>query len=153
MPADLPTLQRSPMPRQRLSSTGVTEYWAEVRGSLRLDAGGLDHFGPLFGFGSNVLAEISGWATERCGAEVGKPRLDLGIGEASVDCPVEGFDHLCRRAFRRTEAAPEAPLITRQESIKVGISGSASERVVVVTAKARSLADLTYWIDEGMPAK
>src|SRR5215813_6566015 len=25
MPADLPTLQRSPMPRQRLSSTGVTE--------------------------------------------------------------------------------------------------------------------------------
>ena len=42
-------------------------------GSLRLDVGGLDHFGPLLGFGSNVLAEISGWATERCGAEVGKP--------------------------------------------------------------------------------
>src|SRR5215471_13365853 len=109
----------------------------EYPASLRLDARGLDHFGPLFGFGSNVLAEISGWATERCGAEVGKPRLHPGIGEASVDCPVEGFDHLCRRAFRRTEAA---------------ISGSASERVVVVTAKARSLADLTYWIDEGMPA-
>src|SRR6516162_2146091 len=26
MPADLPTLQRSPMPRQRLSSTGFMEY-------------------------------------------------------------------------------------------------------------------------------
>src|SRR5262245_16335478 len=31
MPADLPTLQRSPMPRQRLSSTGVTEHPPEDR--------------------------------------------------------------------------------------------------------------------------
>src|SRR5215813_12378911 len=85
------------------------------RGSLRLDAGELDHLGPLLGFGSDVLAEISGWATERCGAEVGKPRLHPGIGQGRVDCPVEGFDNLCRRALRRTEAAPEARLITRQE--------------------------------------
>src|SRR5262249_36959342 len=48
-------------------------------GSLRLDAGGLDHFRPLLGFGSNVLAELSGWATERCGAEVGKPRLGAAL--------------------------------------------------------------------------
>ena len=70
-------------------------------GSLRLDAGGLDHFGPLLGFGSNVLAKISRWATERCGAEVGKPRLHPGIGQGRVDCPVEGFDNLCRRALSR----------------------------------------------------
>src|SRR5262245_20908670 len=100
----------------RFSPNGSYGIFGRDRvGSLRLDAGGLDHFGPLLGFGSNVLAEISGWATERCGAEVGKPRLDLGIGEASVDCPVEVFDNLCRRALRRTEAAPEARLITRQE--------------------------------------
>src|SRR5262249_29945311 len=84
-------------------------------GSLPLDAGRLGPFGPFLGFGSDVLAEISGWATERCGAEVGKPRLHPGIGQGRVDCPVEGFDNLCRRALRRTEAAPEARLITRQE--------------------------------------
>jgi len=53
--------------------------------SVNFSTGKLDHLGPLLGFGSNVLAEISGWATERCSAEVGKPRLDRGIGEARVD--------------------------------------------------------------------
>ena len=37
MPADLPTLQRSPMPRQRLSSTGVTEYPARIVRSFRFE--------------------------------------------------------------------------------------------------------------------
>src|SRR5262249_28993639 len=102
-------------PRRRYSRNGIYGISCPIRGSLRLDAGGLDHFGPLFGFGSNVLAEINGWATERCGAEVGKPRLHPGIGQGRVDCLVEGFDNLCRRVLRRTEAAPEARLITRQE--------------------------------------
>ena len=87
-------------------------YRAGIAGSFRLDARELYHFGPLLGFGSNVLAKIRGWATERCGTEVGKPRLHPGIGQGLVDCPVEGFDNLCRRALRRAEAAPEARLIT-----------------------------------------
>jgi len=49
MPADLPSLQRSPMPRQRLSSTDVTEYLAGWRRSLRLDVGCSDHLAPLLG--------------------------------------------------------------------------------------------------------
>src|SRR5262249_7446056 len=36
------------------------------------------------------------------------------------------------------------------KSPMVGISGNASERIVVVTARAWSLPALTYWIDEGM---
>src|SRR5262249_48808792 len=48
MPADLPTLQRSPMPRQRLSST--ERYGTSWPKPLRLDADGLDHLRPLFSF-------------------------------------------------------------------------------------------------------
>src|SRR5262249_31071547 len=82
---------------------------------LRFDTRELDHLGPLLGFACDHLGELSRRSRQRLAAEVGKPRLDLGIGEASVDRPVERFDNLCRRALRRTEAAPEARLITRQE--------------------------------------
>ena len=45
------------MPRQRLSSTGVTEYPACEAVSLRLDAGEFDHLAPLLGFLGNEFAE------------------------------------------------------------------------------------------------
>jgi hypothetical protein len=35
--------------------TGVTEYPASEAASLRLDAGGFDHLGPLFGFFGDQL--------------------------------------------------------------------------------------------------
>src|SRR5437868_4398028 len=48
------------LPRQRFSATGVTEYLAESRGSLRVDVGGPDHLAPLFGFVGDEFAEIGG---------------------------------------------------------------------------------------------
>src|SRR5262245_10449865 len=84
MPADLPTLQRSRMPRQRLSSTGVTEYWIGTAVSVRLDVGRPDHLAPLLGFVGDELAEIGGRADKRRASKVGKPRLYLGIGEAAL---------------------------------------------------------------------
>ena len=99
MPADLPTLQRSPMPRQRLSSTGVTEYWIETAASFRLDVSGPDHLGPLLGFLGNERPEIARRATENNAAEVGELSLQLGIGEAGIDLLVEFIDDLIGRVL------------------------------------------------------
>ena len=57
MLADLPTLQRSPMPR-RISSTGVTEYWIGTAASVCLDARKLDHLAPFLDFFDDQLAEL-----------------------------------------------------------------------------------------------
>src|SRR5262245_28797857 len=112
MPTELPTLQRSSMPRQRLSSTAVME---RQPGSLRLDAGRLDHFGPFLGFVGDELAEIGRRADKRRASKVGKPRLHLGIGEAGVDLLVELVEGFDRRAIGRADAVPGARLVTRQE--------------------------------------
>src|SRR6516165_665902 len=109
MPADLPTLQRSPMPRQRLSSTG--RYGMFHWGSFRLDARGLDHLGPLLGFFGNERPEIARRATEDNATEVGELSLQLGIGEASIDLLVELVDDLGRRLCRCAEAEIAARLV------------------------------------------
>src|SRR5215471_91906 len=83
-------------PTPSISQTEFIKYLASEAASLRLDTGGLDYFGPLLGFGSNVLAEIRGWATERCGTEVGKPRLHPGIGQGLIvadSCACAASDH------------------------------------------------------------
>jgi hypothetical protein len=43
---------------------------------------------------------------ERIGAEIGKPRLDPGIGQAGIDLAVELFDDRRRRALRDADAEP-----------------------------------------------
>src|SRR5262245_33445304 len=53
--------------------------------SFRLDARELDHLGPLLGFVGNEFPEIGGRERDHGAAEVGKPRLDLGISKAGVD--------------------------------------------------------------------
>ena len=57
-----------------------------------------------------------GWRTRKCRAAlVGKPRLELGIGERGVDLLVEPVDDLGGRVLRRTDATPEARLVVRHE--------------------------------------
>jgi hypothetical protein len=56
---------------------------------VRLDASELDHLAPLLGFLGDQPAEILWRARHHCCAEVGKPRLQLGIGEARIDLAVE----------------------------------------------------------------
>src|SRR5262249_21196120 len=74
MPADLPTLQRSPMPRQRLSSTDITEHSSECALRWR-DVGRPDHVGPLLGLLGNELAEVGGRAWKHSATKVGKAGL------------------------------------------------------------------------------
>jgi hypothetical protein len=82
---------------------------------LRLDADGLDHFGPFLGFVGDELAEVGGRTDERCATQIGKPRLDLMIGESGVDLLVESLDDLGRRGLRCADAGPGAGLVARHE--------------------------------------
>ena len=53
--------------------------------SGRLDAGELDHLGPLLGLIGDELAEVGGRARERRGPRLAKPRLYGGIGKRGDD--------------------------------------------------------------------
>src|SRR5262249_59376490 len=68
--------------------------------SVRLDVEGPDDLAPLFGFVGDELAKVGGREREHVATQVGKPRLHLGIGEASVDLLVELLDDLGRRGLR-----------------------------------------------------
>src|SRR6516225_9846121 len=72
--------------------------------SVRLDAGELDHLGPLLGLVDNQLAEVGGRTDERCATQIGEPRLDLMIGETGVDLLVDLLDDLGRRGLRCADA-------------------------------------------------
>src|SRR5215470_12966511 len=83
--------------------------------SLRLDVEGPDDVAPLLRFVGNELAKVGGREREHVGAQVGKPRLDLGISKVSVDLLVELVDNLSGRVFRRTDPIPLTRLVTRHE--------------------------------------
>src|SRR5262249_58720171 len=57
--------------------------------SVQLDVRGPDHLAPFLGFVGDQLAKIGRREREHVAAQVGKPRLELGIGKASVDLLVE----------------------------------------------------------------
>src|SRR5262245_6096031 len=78
---------------------------------LRLDVGRPDYLAPLLGFVGDELGEVGRRARKHCRAQIGNPRLHLGISEPSVYFFVEFVDYLRRRALGRTEAAPEARLV------------------------------------------
>src|SRR5262245_7779878 len=83
--------------------------------SVRLDAGELDHLAPLLRFVGYELSKVGRRAWKGGGAQLGKPRLHLGIGEGRIDLFVELVDNLGRRVFRRADAGPEARLVARHE--------------------------------------
>src|SRR5262249_59183696 len=83
--------------------------------SLRLDAGELDHLGPLLGFFDDELPKFSGRADNRCASQVGKPRLHLGITESRVDLLVELLDDLGRRSLWCADAEPITRLVVEHE--------------------------------------
>src|SRR5262245_52252361 len=84
-------------------------------GLFGLDVGRPDYLSPLLGFLSDELAELGGRAGKWGFAEIGKPRLHLGIGEASVDPLVELADDLSWRARRHADPVPVACLVARHE--------------------------------------
>src|SRR5262245_30213184 len=93
--------------------SGVTEY--RPPGSLRLDAGELDHLGPLLSFVRDQLTEIGGREREHLATEIGKPRLDFGISEAGIDLPIELVNNVGGRVLGRADTEPGARLKARYE--------------------------------------
>ena len=104
-------------------------------GSLRLDVGGPDDLAPLLGFIGDELAEVGRRDRKHGAAQFDEPRLDLGIGEARVDLPIEFLDDLGGRAPRRAETEPCARLVARQEFSNRRDVRQSSERAAVVTAR------------------
>src|SRR6266478_6091918 len=93
----------------------MMESLAATAGSLRLDAGGLDHFGPFLGFVGDELAEVGGRARKHSATKVGKARLHFGISEARIDLLVESVDYLGGCVFGRAKTVPLTRLVARQE--------------------------------------
>ena len=74
---------RSSGPRRRAPAIRAErQLWNASRncGSLCLDAREPDYLGPLLGFLGDQFPKISGRPGNHCRAQIGEPRLDLGIG-------------------------------------------------------------------------
>src|SRR5262249_9790032 len=127
----------------------VMEY-SVARRSLGLCARELDYFAPFLGIVSDELAEVGDRAGKYHAPKVGKPRLQLGISEPRIDLAIELTNDLGRCVFGRTEANHWLASKPGTKSPTVGISGSASERIAVVTAKAASLPARMYSSDAAM---
>src|SRR5262249_10330898 len=72
-------------------------YRIGTAASVRLDVGSPDYLAPFLGFVGDQFPKFSGREREHGATQVGKARLDLGIGEAGVDLFVELVDDLCGR--------------------------------------------------------
>src|SRR5262245_66565559 len=70
------------------------------------------HFAPLLSIARDKLTEVARRARKDAAAEVGKPRLDLGIGKASVDLRVKLVDDFLWCVVRRAETPPCACLVS-----------------------------------------
>src|SRR5262245_39696435 len=71
-----PTIAAAPMPLPRwcdFAERRLWNIWPGSRGSLRLDAGGLDHLGPLLGIACDKFAEVGRRTHHHCAAQIGKP--------------------------------------------------------------------------------
>src|SRR5262245_12242338 len=73
-------------------------------GSLRLDAGELDHVGPLLGFVGDQLGEVGSGAGKWFTTEIGHPRLHRGLGERRVDLAVQSLHDFGWSAPGRADA-------------------------------------------------
>jgi hypothetical protein len=71
---------------------------------LRLDAGHPDHPAPFIGFFGDELRKVGGRANKHHAIQVGKPSLDLRIGEAGIYFFVQLLDNFDGRIPGRAEA-------------------------------------------------
>src|SRR5215470_5703921 len=85
---------------------------ADGFGLVWLDIGDRNQFAPLLGFVGDVLRELRRRTREHDDTQVGKPRLNLGIGEARVDLRVDLVDDPDWRVPGSSDAAPATRLET-----------------------------------------
>src|SRR5262249_3546701 len=76
------------------SRNGTLWNIGRIAGSLRLNAGGLDHLAPFLGFFGDQPAELGRRSRQRRAAEVSETGLHLRIVESRVDLLVELIDDL-----------------------------------------------------------
>src|SRR5262249_60591981 len=62
-----------------IRGANVTEYFAGLAGSLRLDVGRPDYLAPLLGFVGGELSKVGGRAWKHRAAQGGEARLVLGV--------------------------------------------------------------------------
>jgi hypothetical protein len=75
-----------------IAAVRLTEFMECQAASFRLEARELDHLAPFLSFVRDELSEVGGRARQQRAAQIGKPRLDLGIGKPGVDLLVELVD-------------------------------------------------------------
>src|SRR5471030_2984386 len=80
---------------------------------LRLDAGRLHDFRPLFGFGAEVGAEFFRRAGDDFRAVVGKPRTEFRSAQHRNRFAIQARDDFFRRARRRKQPVPLQRFIAR----------------------------------------
>src|SRR5262249_41819813 len=73
---------------------------------IRLDVCRADHLAPLLDTFGDELAEIGRRPRQHRASEIGKSRLDLGIGKGRIDFFVEPIDDFGRRVPGRANTAP-----------------------------------------------
>src|SRR6516162_7404684 len=91
-----------------------------LRGSVHLDARGLDDLAPLLDFAGNVGPELGGSHRHRLRAQTRKLRLYHRIQEHGVDLFVEQFDDFRRRLCGRADRVPNIGLVARHEFRRSG---------------------------------
>src|SRR5262245_43262059 len=82
---------------------------------LCLDVCCPDYLAPFFGFLDDELTEVGGRTRERRPAEVGKPCLDLGLGEGSIDLTIELVDDFNGRILGCYNSLPPGCFVTRHK--------------------------------------
>src|SRR5215472_3373591 len=86
-----------------------------TRRSFRLDVECPDDVAPFLRFVGDELAELAGREREHVATEIGKPRLQLGVGQGRIDFLIELVDDLRRRVPGRADAEPTARLVARHK--------------------------------------
>src|SRR5262245_29008124 len=92
------------LPRQRFSAT--KRYGTSWPQSLRLDAGGLDHLGPLLGFLGDELSELDWCHRQRHTADFGQARYHFGITQHGIHFAIELLDDVSGRILGHPYAVP-----------------------------------------------
>src|SRR5262249_60798974 len=96
-------------PATRRSDNG--RLWSvprTVSKSVRFRARKLNHSGPLLGLAREKLGEIGGRAGQRRAAQLGNPRLHLGIDKGGIEFLIKPLDNGGGRAGRGRGARPTA---------------------------------------------